>query len=98
MQHLRSEIPSRGIDAERQRQPGLEQPPLAEVEALREALVAVRQLAFVNEQPRPRRTGGDLAQDPVERQHPIGDVVPERQLEDEERGRQLAGDDDLRLA
>src|SRR5581483_2985995 len=66
-----AEVAARRVDAERQRQPGLEQPPLPEVEALLEVLVAEGELSLVDEQTRLGATGGDLRQDLVEGQHAV---------------------------
>src|SRR5581483_2513552 len=66
-----AEVAARRVDAERQRQPGLEQPPLPEVEALLEVLVAEGELSLVDEQTRLGATGGDLRQDLVEGQDAV---------------------------
>ena len=64
----RADVASRDDDAERQRQPGLEQPPLAEVEHLLQAVVLEGELTLVNEQPCCRATRGDLLRDLLEGQ------------------------------
>ena len=68
----RADVASRDDDAERQRQPGLEQPPLAEVEHLLQAVVLEGELALVNEQPCCRATRGDLLRDLLEGQLTVG--------------------------
>ena len=64
---LLAEVAPHGVDAERKRQARFEQPPLAEVEALLEAFVAVGQLPLVDQQPRVRAARRDLRLDLVER-------------------------------
>ena len=53
--HLRAEIAADDVAAERQRQPaGALGPPLAEVDDLPQAVVLVRELPLVDQQPRVR--------------------------------------------
>ena len=91
------EIPAGDVHPERQRQTGLEQPPLAQVEHLVQSVLLVGELALVDHETgvgAPRR---DLVEDPVERQLAVGEL-PEREAEGEERRRHPAGDDDLGVA
>src|SRR5579864_3350314 len=64
---IRAEIAADGVHAEWERQPGLEQPPLAEVEALLEPGIGIRELTFVDQETDARAAGHDLVQDLVER-------------------------------
>ena len=50
-ERLRAEIAAGDVDPERKRKPGLEEPPLAEVDDALEPLPLVRELAFVDEEP-----------------------------------------------
>jgi hypothetical protein len=73
--HLGAEIPPDHIAAERQWQSaGALGPPFAQIDDLLQALVLIRELALVNEQP-----GGDLAftdrvLNAIERHDHVGDV------------------------
>ena len=49
------DVPARDVDAERQRQARLEQPPFTQIEHLVQAEVGERQLALVDQQPERRR-------------------------------------------
>ena len=49
---LVAEVAPRDVDPERERQAGLEEPPLAEVDDVVQAVLLVRELALVDEQPR----------------------------------------------
>ena len=68
VQHLLAEIAPRDVDAERQRQARLEQPPLAEVDRLLEAERRVRQLSLVDQQARVCAPLEHLVEDLVERE------------------------------
>ena len=68
MQHVLAEVAARDVDAERQRQPRLEEPPLAEIEDLHEPVVLERELALVDEQARVGAARRNLVRDLLERQ------------------------------
>ena len=91
MHRVVAEVAADDVDAERQRQARLEQPPLAEVEALLQAFVPVGQLPFVDDQAGARTAGSDLVEDLVERQHAVRELAAEREPQDEVGGRQLPG-------
>src|SRR5436190_13133312 len=63
------------VRPERQRQPGFEEPPLAEVDDLLQPGVLVGELPLVDEQARVGATRGDLVQDLVERQRARREVA-----------------------
>ena len=92
-----AEVASRDVDAERQRQSGLEQPPLAEVEHLVQPFALVRELALVDHEAGVGAARGDLVEDAVERQLAVPDLA-EREAERQEGGRRQSGHDDLVLA
>ena len=92
-----AEVAPRDVDAERQRQPGLEQPPLAEVEHLHEPVVLERELALVDQESGLGATRRDLLRDLVERELAETEVV-EHEPQREERRRHRPGHDDLELA
>src|SRR5436190_5496623 len=85
VERLRPEIAPRHVDSERQRQARLEQPPLAEVDDLAQPFRLVRELAFVNQQPRVGAPGLHLVEDLVERDLAETEVA-EEEPQDEERG------------
>ena len=91
------DVAARDVDAERQRQPRLEQPPLAEVEHLVQADVGERQLALVDQQAVVGPAGRDLVRDLLERQLAVGKVA-EHEPERQECGRHRARHDDLLAA
>ena len=86
--HLGPEVAADDVAAERQRQAaGPLRPPLAEVDDLLQALVLIRQLPFVDEQPGLGLAIEDGLLNLVERNHDVlevGLVEPQRQV----RGRQ----------
>ena len=91
----RGDVAPRDVDAERQRQAGLEQPPLAEIEHLDEPFVFVGQLTLVDQEP--RRGAPDLTSS---RMRSNGNVAvrersTERHTENEESGRQTTRHGDL---
>ena len=94
-----AEVAADDVDAERQRQARLEQPPLAEVEALLEArrrgTSAVPRGSAGRRAPRPAATSGRISSNGSTR---YANSPPSAMLQHEERRRQLARDDDLRLA
>ena len=90
MQPLVAEVAPRHVDAERERQAGLEQPPLAEVDRLGEPLGPRTSAALVDEQPGVRAPGLHLVDDPVERHLAVREVA-ERHPQDEERRRHPSG-------
>ena len=91
------DVAARDVDAERQRQPRLEQPPLAEVEHLVQADVGERQLALVDQQAVVGPAGRNLVRDLLERKLAVGEVA-EHEPERQEGGRHRARDDDLLAA
>ena len=91
------DVAARDVDAERKRQPGLEQPPLAEVEHLVQAEVRERELALVDQQPVVGPTRRDLVRDLLERKLAVRHVA-EREPQRQERRRHRAGHDDLLAA
>ena len=92
--HALAEIAPGDVDAERQRQARLEQPPLAEIEHLVEAGLPVRQLALVDHEPGVGAAGRDLVEDLVELQLAVSELT-EREPKREERRRHPARHDDL---
>src|SRR5439155_11351103 len=96
-QRLVTEVAPRDVHAERERQPRLQQPPLAEVERLLEPDALERQLPLVDHEPRVAAAGAHLVEDPVERHRPARERSAERHLEDEKRGRVLSRYCDLDL-
>ncbi|CAN5808597.1 hypothetical protein BH20ACT14_BH20ACT14_18360 [soil metagenome] len=95
-EHLWSEVPPSDVDAERQRQPGLEEPPLAEVEHFCEAVILERELTFVDQEACMRSTGRDLLWNLVEGELPEAEVA-EDEPQREERRRHRPRHDDLEL-
>src|SRR5439155_18568526 len=65
-QRARPKVATRDVRTERQRQPGVQQPPLAEVDDLLEPRIGIGQLALVDQQPRIGAAGDDLVDDLVE--------------------------------
>src|SRR5438874_995295 len=96
-QRARPEVATRDVRAERQRQPGVQQPPLAEVDDLLEPRIGVGQLALVDQQPRVGPAGDDLVHDPVERHLAVAEAA-DAHPQDEEGRRQLARHGDLDIA
>ena len=78
--------------------PGLEQPPLAEVDDLLEPVLRVRELALVDEEPRRGLAALDRVEDLVERHLAVAEVAAEAEPQGEERRGQPARDGDLDLA
>src|SRR6185503_2311809 len=76
---------------------GLEQPPLAEVDDLLQALALIGELALVDQQARIGAAGENLLADLVERDGAVAEVA-ETEPQDEERGRELARYQDLDVA
>ena len=91
---MRLDVAARDVDAERQRQARLEQPPLTEVEHLVQADVGERELALVDQEAVVGAPGGDLVGDLLERQLAVGKVA-EHEAQRQESRRQRAGNDDL---
>ena len=85
------------VAAQGQRQAGLLEPPLAEVDDLVQALVAVVELPLVDDQAGVDLALGDGREDLVERHDDDRHVLAQAELERQVGGRQLAGDGD-RLA
>jgi hypothetical protein len=96
VEHVCTQVPPRGVHAERKRQAGLEQPPLAEIEHLDESVALERQLALVNEQPGERSTRRDLLRNLLERELAVLEVA-EHEAESEECSRESTGHHDLAL-
>ena len=71
-----AEVAARDVDPERERQPGLEEPPLAEVDDLVQAVRPVGQLALVDEQPGLGAARRDLVDDLVERHLAVAELPP----------------------
>ena len=91
---MRLDVAARDVDAERQRQARLEQPPLAEVEHLVQADIGERELALVDQEAIVGAPGRDLVGDLLERQLAVRKVA-EHEPERQEGGRHRAGHDDL---
>jgi hypothetical protein len=94
VQDFGAEVAPGGVHAEREREAGLEQPPLTEVDGLDEPVALERELALVDEQPCLGPAGRDLVRDLVERKLAVPEVA-EVEAERQERRRQRARDDDL---
>ena len=94
---LGADVAAGDVSAQRQRQAGLEQPPLAQVDDLLQALGLVRELALVDQQAGIGSAGLDLVEDLVERHRAIAELA-HAHPQHEERGRQLARDGDLDIA
>src|SRR5689334_5145022 len=94
VQDLRAEVAPRDVDPERQRQTGLEKPPLAEVDDLPQTFGAVGELTLVDQQAGVRPARLDLVEDLVERNFAEAEVAKE-ESQDEERRRHPAGHRDL---
>src|SRR5207247_8994570 len=89
-----ADIAACDVGAEWQRQPGLEQPPLAEVEELDEPEVRERELTLVDEKPGVCALRGDLVGDLLERKLAERKIA-EHQSKNEKCRRQRSRDDDL---
>ena len=97
MQPLPAQIATGDVGPERQREAGLEQPPLAEVDHLLQALGLVGELTLVDQQPGVGLARLDRVEDLVERDDAVPEVAQDHP-QDEERGRHLPGHGDLDLA
>ena len=73
-QRVHAEVAPRHVRPQRQRQPGLEQPPLAEVDDLLQAFTLVRELALVDQETRVGSPGQNLLADLVERHRAVTEV------------------------
>ena len=82
------------VAPQRQGEPGLLEPPLAEVDDLVQALVAVVELPLVDDQPGLDAALGDGRQDLVERHDDHRDVLAQAELERQVGRRQRARDGD----
>src|SRR4051794_6048961 len=74
-QRVGPKVPPGDVRAERQRQPGLEQPPFAQVDDLLQALVLIGQLSLVDQQARVGAARHDLVDDLVERHLAVAEAA-----------------------
>ena len=95
-QLLVAEVAAGDVRTERQRQAGLQQPPLAEVEHLLQPLVGIRQLTLVDDEADVGVARLHLVEDLVERHLPVTEVA-DRHAEHEERRRHASGHRDLEV-
>ena len=89
--HIRRNVFSQNISAERQRQTRLALPPFAEVHDFREPCPGISELAFVNDKPRIRFAAFHRIEDLIERHDDVFEVT-EVKLEREIRARHFPRD------